>query len=170
MFKHQRDHLIKCAAAMALSLSLALPVCACSSGTAYTKATLSSSQLEESAIRKNNRKIHQYIKEMIGFDIEDSYIDGAELMMNSSSSISQAMICILVESGKENDMLSLLKSKLGTEQNITPKQIPAEATHQYADELRHMSFIMRWTVSGTDPAINVYMARKGSSLYVYIFA
>jgi hypothetical protein len=170
MYKHQRDQLIKSAASMILTLSLALPVCSCSSGASNTKSTFSSSQLEEAAIKKNNRKVHQYIKKMTGFDIEDSYMDGAELMMNSSSSVSQAMICILIEEGKEEDMLNILRSKLGTEQNITAKQIPAEAEHQYADELRHMSFIRLWTASGSGQKVNVYMAKKGSSTYIYIFA
>lgn len=158
-------------AALAMASVLAFSFCSCSgsSGT-VTHTTLSSSELEELAIKRNNQKVHTYTNKMLGFELPDEYIAEAELMMNTPDANSSGNVAILVAAGKENDLLALLNSKLGREKNIGPNMIPKELDNQYAFELRRMNPIKMWTVSGPgNQTVSVYMARKGNYSYVFMF-
>lgn len=162
-----------CAAALIIAMSLAgtLTLCACSGNTAATSRTsLNSSELEEEAIKKNNKRVRKQINDSLGFSVGDEFISEAEMLMKTSKNASGCNMCIQVASGKEDALLALIQSHLGHEENIGANLIPAELDDQYATELRQMNPIMHWTISGSDSQkTNVYMARKGSFSYVYIF-
>ncbi len=168
MRRTERKHLIKSAAALALTLCLAAPLCACSGNSDYNPTTLNGSQLEEQAVRRNNQKVHRHIKEVLGFEIGDDYIEEAEMMLNASAQ-DGGNTCVLVKAGKEDALLSLLQTNLGNSTTISPSQIPAEMKDQYADELRQMPYIKSWGLSKSDKKIQIYMGWKGSRAYVYIF-
>ena len=146
-------------------LGMAVSLCSCSGSTTATHKTLSSEQLEEEAIKSNNAKVRKFIKDALGFEM-DEYIDEAELMIDTVKTNSKGNACILVKSGKENDLLALMEKNIGRENNIGPNQIPAELNNQYATELRKMSPLKNWEASGA----SIYLARNGSRSYLYIFA
>ena len=167
MRRTERDHLMKSAAALTLTLCLAAPLCACSGNSDYGPTTLNSSQLEEEAIKKNNRKVRKHINEALGFDFGDEYIAEAEMLLNASSQAGN--VCILVKEGQEDAVLSLLQSKFGNYTSISPAQIPAELKDQYADEIRKMPIIKSWLYTGSGQNIHIYMAWKGTCAYIFIF-
>ena len=149
-------------------LGIAASLCSCSgnSNTKVTRKTLSSEELEAEAIKSNNAKVRKFIKEKLGFQLDDEYIDQAELMFDSVKNDSRGSVCIVVKPGKENDLLALLEKNIGMEKNIAPTLIPAELNNEYANDLRTMDLIKCWEPSGA----SVYMARKSSYSFLYIFA
>ena len=156
--------LIAAVAALGLMASL----CACSgSSETVTKKTLTSEELEHEAIKRNNAKVRNSIKEFTGFEIGDEYLEEAEMLMDVTKSNSRGSICILVRQGKEADLLAYLEKNMGIEQNIGPNLIPAELKDEYANDLRKMNLIKQWTLPSS---VSVFMARYGSYSYIYIFA
>ena len=156
--------LIAAVAALGLMASL----CACSgSSETVTKKTLTSEELEHEAIKRNNAKVRNSIKEFTGFEIGDEYLEEAEMLMDVTKSNSRGSICILVRQGKEEDLLAYLEKNMGMEKNIGPNLIPAELKDEYANDLRKMNLIKQWTLPGS---VSVFMARYGSYSYIYIFA
>lgn len=150
------------------ALGLMASLCACSgSGESVTRKTLTSEELEQEAIKKNNAKVRKSIKDFIGFEIGDEYMEEAEMLMDIAKSNSRGSICILVKQGKEDELLADFQKHLGMEKNIGPNLIPAELNDQYSKDLRNMDLIKQWTLPSS---VSVYMARYGSHSYIYIFA
>lgn len=160
-----------CAAALILAMSLGGTLCACSGNSSATsRTTLSSSELEEQAIKKNNQRVRNQIKNLLGFSIDDEFINEAEMLMTASQNSKEANTCIQVKPGKEEELLALIQSHLGHEDNIGANLIPAELDDEYAKELRKMNPIKHWGITRSDSqTTNVYFARKGTFSYVYIF-
>ena len=141
-------------------------LCACSNASpAVTKETLSSKQLEEVAFERNNARIRKFIKDKLGFELDDELFEEAELAFDSSKRDSHGRIGIVIKQGKEDDVLTLLEKNIGMEKNIGPNLIPEGLNNEYAADLRTMDLIKYWELSGA----TVYMARKGSNSYLYIF-
>ena len=150
------------------ALGLMASLCACSgSSETVTKKTLTSEELEHEAIKRNNAKVRNSIKEFTGFEIGDEYLEEAEMLMDVTKSNSRGSICILVRQGKEEDLLAYLEKNMGMEKNIGPNLIPAELKDEYANDLRKMNLIKQWTLPSL---VSVYMARYGNHSYIYIFA
>ena len=168
MSKHDNKTLLRIFAALFLSLGLTASLCACSrkSDAKATRRTLSSEELEEEAVKKNNVRVRKFINEKLGFEIADEFIEEAELLVDAISSGSGGSVSILVKQNKENELLSLLQKNIGKENNIAPNMISADLNNQYAVELRQMSPIKNWELSG----VSIYLARNGSFSYLYIFA
>lgn len=142
-------------------------LCACSNERpTVTTETLSSEQLEEIAIERNNARVRKFIKDKLGFELDDELFEEAELAFDSSKRDSHGRAGIVIKQGKENDVLSLLEKNLGMEKNIGPNLIPAELNNEYAADLRTMDLVKYWELSET----SVYMSRKGSYSFLYIFA
>lgn len=160
-----------CAVALILAMSLTFTLCACSGNHVDTShSSLNSSELEDKAIKKNNKRVRKQIEDSLGFSFSDEFIKEAEMLMKTSHNASGANICIQVTPGKEEALLALIQSHLGHEDNIGANLIPSELDDQYATELRQMNPIKHWTIERSDSQkTNVYMARKGSFSYVYIF-
>lgn len=151
--------------ASVLALGLTASLCACSGGSTPPVDTRTSEQKEAEAIQRNNMKIRNNIKAILGFELSEEFIDGSEMLIDAARSGNQGDICILVKQGKEDALLALLEKNLGMEKNIGPNLIPETYQNQYASELRLMYPIKNWQVSGA----NIYMARKGSFSYLYLF-
>ena len=152
--------------ASVLALALMFPLCACSENPVPTQDTRTSEQKESDAIKKNNQKIRDKIKQLLGFDLSDEFIEESEMMLDATGSGSRGNICILVRQGKEESLLSVLEKHFGVEKNISPNQLPDNNKNQYAEELKTMYPIKNWESSG----ISIYLARKGTYSYLYIFA
>ena len=176
MARFERNSIKRSTAALMLALSLAVPVCACSpkpTETTVSKSTLSESERNESiAIKRNNRRVHEHVEKMLGFDIGDEYIVEAELLLDQASDETIGSVCMLINTDKELELLTLLQSKFGPEKNINASQITAYQP-QYTEELKKMHNIKNWaflnhTSSTSSIYVNIYMAQKGQYSYLYI--
>ena len=153
--------------ALIMALCLSSSLCACS-GSNYgpTQDTRTSEQKEADAIKRNNKKIRDTINQLLGFNLSDEFIEDSELLIDATKPNSRGDICVLVKQGKEEELLKVLEKQFGMEKNIGPNLIPETYTNQYAEELKTMNPIKNWEVSG----INIYLARKGTVSYLYIFS
>ena len=170
---HTLRHLIlKKTAAILLTAGFVFSLCACSGGD--TDNTLTPAERKESIARaKSEQKIHDAIIKMLGFDIDDSYIEEIE-MASDVTTDSYGKVMILIKSGKEDDLFNFLLSKFNNYENITAENIPRYSEHQYAEDLRQMTNIRHFETFKTGSTaksidINVYMARKGMYNYLFIF-
>ena len=111
---------------------------------------------------------------MLGFDIDDGFIDGAEISNDALASESYGKIKIQVKEGKEDELSNFLAEKLGRPQAVSSVDVPRYQEHQYANELRMMSYIRYFvTFKSGDSAksipINLYLATQNQVTFLYIF-
>ena len=161
------------AAVMAACCILAL--CACSENNTPGE-TLSDSERKESYENaKLNQKAHQAIKDTLGFDIGDEFIDEAEMSSNTATSDTYGNIRIILKNGKGDEVLRLLEKNLGDYRSIDASLIPNYQKHSYSLELRHMQSIKNWKISRHGTSVdfietNIYMAELNGDTIVYIFS
>ncbi len=157
--------------ALVVALSCVAPLCACAD--TDTGNTLSVSERKESIRNsKNDQLIHSSIVDLLGFDIDSSYIEDIE-MISESQDGSNGKILMLIKEGKETDLINFLKSKLGDYKNVDASVIPPYQD-QYTLDLKQMKFIKNFVASKTVDVvktvnINVYVAQKGKYTYMFIF-
>ena len=165
---------IKRLAVLLLTASLILSVCSCSSAGSTDGSTLSESEREERiASKSNNLIIHKYIVELLGFNISDECIDGAEAIEGVSSKEEYPKIKMVVKADKADEVRSMLNSKFGAGQRLSPAQIPGYQNHQFANELKQMREITYWVnfKTGKDAKsidVNIYMAKFYTNTFLYI--
>ena len=147
-------------------------LCACST----PGETLSDSERKVSYENaKTNQKAHQAIKDILGFDIGDEFIDEAELSSSTATSDRVGNIRIILKSGKGDEVLQLLNKNFGDYRSIDISLIPNFQDHPYVFELKHMSAIKNWTISKPGTSVdftetNIYMAELNGDTIVYIFS
>lgn len=171
---HKGKKIISLAAILIMAAVTACSFCACSeSGTTYS--SLNSSELEESALKKKSYKqVHQNLNRLLNFDISEDYYESAEITSDASSANAPAMIRIKVKFSRKDDLLNLLRGKLGDEKNVGVGEIPKTWDNQYAIELKQSRSIKYFAVprsgsSNVNDVIRIYMADKGSDTCLYVF-
>ena len=144
-------------------------LCSCT----FSAATESSVKASVARVKADQR-IHNKIKEMIGIDINDDYIENAEGLSDFSSGSSLGMLKIAVAFGKENDLINQLEGTFGRFDNISAGSIPVTLQNQYYSELRQMTSIKtteikRTLQDGSTATVSIYTAQQGTKTYMYIF-
>ena len=160
--------IVKGLAAAVMASCCIFSLCSCS----FSPATESSVKASVARARIDVR-INNQIKDMIGIDIDDEYIESAETISDFYSEAALGKIKITVNSGKETDLQKYLEGKLGYFQNISAGYIPVTQQHQYADELRQMTSIkytqtVKTSTDGSSVTIYIYMGMMGAKTYLYI--
>lgn len=160
-------------AAILLTGSIIFSLCACSEGAAETISSLSPAERKESlAQAKNDKMIRDTLTSMLGFAIDESLIEEAEMTYDKDAD-TYGKFMILIKEGKDTDVYTLLKDKCGDFQNIDASLIPTYNDNQYAIDLRQMKFIKHFVISRSDAGksatINIYLAQKGMYHYLFIF-
>lgn len=143
-------------------------LCACSSGPSVETSVLSGEQ------RRHMAKIHDSIKNILGFDIDDAFIEEAEIMSDSVTSDTFGKIRIRVKSGKEKEIFDYLLGKFGNYQTVQPGMVTDYQGHEYVTELKRMSNIRNFVSfrSGStvkSSPVDVYLADQGGDTYLFIF-
>ena len=143
-------------------------LCACSSGPSVETSVLSGEQ------RRHMAKIHDSIKNILGFDIDDAFIEEAEIMSDSVTSDTFGKIRIRVKSGKEKEIFDYLLGKFGNYQTVQPGMVTNYQGHEYVTELKRMSNIRNFVSfrSGStvkSSPVDVYLADQGGDTYLFIF-
>lgn len=154
--------------AAVLAFCCIFSLCSCSGGSSGESSAVNGSQ------RRKQVDIHKSIQEMLGFDIDDGFIDGAEISNDTLSSESYGKIKIQVKEGKEDELSNFLSEKFGRPQVVASVDVPRYQEHQYANELRMMSYIRYFvTFKSGDSAksipINIYLATQNQVTFLYIF-
>ena len=168
-----RNHIVKKAAAVLFIAFLAISLCACSDTSEPGNSLTPGERKESMAKAKSEQKVHDTITDMLGFDIDDSYIEDIE-MASDITTDSYGKVMILIKSGKEDELFEYLLSKFNNYENVSAELIPRYQEHQYANDLRLMTNIRHFTTFKTGKTaksidINIYMARKGVCNYLFIF-
>ena len=173
MFKsaHTYRTILKRAAVSVFSAAMIFSFCSCSSGSTDSTTINESLREEMIASKSNSLIVHKFIVEILGFNIEDEFIDGAEAVEELSADFPR--IKIVIKKEKADEMLSILNSKLGTGEIIGPSQIRTEEGNQFASEVRQMRGITKWVIhktgkSGKEVDLNVYMAKFAGNTFIYI--
>lgn len=145
-----------------------ISLCACSGGSSVETSALSGEQ------RRNMAKIHNSIKKILDFDIDDEFIEEAEIMSDSVTSDTFGKIRIRVKPGKDKELFDYLLSKFGNYQIVQPGMVPGYQGHEYVNELKRMQNIRNFVSfrSGNSVKsipIDVYLADQGGDTYLFIF-
>ncbi len=165
--------IVKRLTALVLAVSLIASISACAGNTGSESTADENSRKESLNQVLVDKKIHVKIKEMLGVDISDDYIDGAEMSVDKSAD-SYGKVKIQIKEGKDAELLQYLESTLGKFQEIDANQVPRYQDHQYATELKQMHTIKHAVTfkSGTfvkSIDINVYMAEMSGYKFLFIF-
>lgn len=171
---HKEKKITRPVAALIMAAVIACSFCACAdSGTTYS--SLNSSELEESIlIKKSYKQVHQNLNRLLKFDISEDYYETAEITSDASSANAPAMIRIKVKFSRKEDLLNLLREKLGKEKNISADDISWTWDNQYAIEIKQSRSIKYFAMprpgsSDRNDVIMVFMADKGSDTCLYVF-
>ena len=156
-------------AAAVMAACCVFSLCSCS----FSPETESSFK-QSVAIARADQRVHNKIKEMIGIDINDDYIENAEGLSDFGSGTSLGMLKIAVSFGKDTDLLNQLEGTFGRFSNTSAGSIPAYLQNQYYSELRQMTSIKyteinRTLEDGSTATVTIYTAQQGSKTYLYIF-
>ena len=166
--------LLKKTAAIILAAVCILSLCACS-GSSVPAETISDSERKENLEKaRYNRTMHKTMSDMLGFDIEDEFINELEMSSDNIEAETYGKIRIIVKNGKEAELLKFLNKNLGDYRNIDASRIPSYQDHPYVSELRKMKAIKYWVrfksgVVAMTAGIYVYMAELNGDTVVYIF-
>lgn len=150
------------------------PFCACS-GNIESGETLNASERNKRiANNQSNKKVHEAITTVLGFDIADEYIDEAEMTTDTITANTYGKIRVIIKKGNENEVLQLFMKKFGDYQNIDASLIPDYQNHPYAYELKHMHSIKHWAISKDKNVINpinidIFIAELNGDTIIYIF-
>lgn len=156
-------------AAAVMASCCIISLCSCT----FSPATESSIKASAARTRIDIR-IHNKIKDLIGFDIDDEYIDSAESISDVYDKTALGKVKIVVQPGKETELQNYVEEKLGLFDNMSADSIPITLQHQYAVELRQMTSVkcvktVKTGEDGISVTISVYMARMGANVFLYIF-